>query len=353
MDIATSFSGSGPMRKGQEIDPRAVDGWMAGNVESYAGPLAVEQFNGGQSNPTYRLRTPGRDYVLRRKPSGVLLKGAHAVDREFRVTAALTKAGFPVARPWGLCIDDSVIGMPFYVMDMVEGRIFWRSDLPGLTATERPRYSDAMNATLAALHNLDPAELGLADYGKSENYLARQIARWSRQYQDDELAGALPAMDRLVEWLPCHIPEGDESRLVHGDFRADNLVFHPQEPRVLAVLDWELSTLGHPLADFTYHLMMYRLPGHILGGLVGSDLAALGIPSEAAYVEAYCRRTGRARIDRLDFYLAFNMFRFAAIIHGVKGRLARGTAASPHAAALVEVLPELAEIAWAEAERDS
>jgi len=238
-------------------------------------------------------------------------------------------------------------------MEMVEGRIFWTPAMPDLGAADRAAYFDAMNATLARLHSFDPAALGLADFGRSDNYLARQIARWSQQYRDDDLAGALAEMDRLAEWLPAHIPPGDESRLVHGDYRADNLVFAAQAPTVLAVLDWELSTLGHPLADFTYHLMMYRLPSHILGGLVGSDLATLGIPSEAEYVAAYCRRTNRARIDQLDFYLAFNMFRFAAIVHGIKGRMARGTAASPHAASLVAILPELAAIAWAQAERQS
>jgi aminoglycoside phosphotransferase (APT) family kinase protein len=350
-DAATSFAGSGPMRAGQEIDAGAVDRWLAENVDGYAGPLTVEQFNGGQSNPTYRLRTPGRDYVLRRKPGGSLLKGAHAIEREYRVMSALAQTGFPVARPYGLCEDESVIGTPFFVMEMIEGRIFWTHALPGLGAADRADHFDGMNATLARLHSLDPNGRGLGDFGRSENYLARQIDRWSRQYRDDVAAGTLPEMDRLVEWLPTHIPPGDESRLVHGDYRADNLVFHASTPRVLAVLDWELSTLGHPLADFTYHLMMYRLPGHILGGLAGSDLAALGIPSEAEYVAAYCRRTGRERIEQLDFYLAFNMFRFAAIIHGIKGRMVRGTAASPHAASLVAIMPELAAIALAQAER--
>jgi aminoglycoside phosphotransferase (APT) family kinase protein len=350
-DATIAFSGSGPVRTGQEIDAGAVDAWLTANVDGYAGPLTVEQFNGGQSNPTYRLRTPQRDYVLRRKPAGTLLKGAHAVEREYRVISALARSGFPVARPFGLSEDDSVIGTPFFVMEMVEGRIFWSPSLSDLGPAERASYFDAMNATLARLHSLDPAELGLAEYGRSDNYLGRQIARWSQQYRDDDLAGSLPEMDRLVEWLPAHIPPGDESRLVHGDYRADNLVFDAREPKVLAVLDWELSTLGHPLADFTYHLMMYRLPSHILGGLAGSDLAALGIPGEADYVAAYCRRTGREGIDQLDFYLAFNMFRFAAIIHGIKGRLARGTAASAHAASLVAILPELAALGWAQAER--
>jgi aminoglycoside phosphotransferase (APT) family kinase protein len=350
-DAATSFAGSGPMRAGQEIDPQAVNRWLAAHVDGYAGPLTVEQFNGGQSNPTYRLRTPGRDYVLRRKPAGTLLKGAHAIEREYRVMSALAGTGFPVAKPYGICEDAGVIGTAFFVMEMVDGRIFWSPSMPELSPADRAAHFDAMNATLARLHSFDPAAIGLADFGRSENYVARQIERWSRQYREDDRAGRLPEMDRLVDWLPAHIPPGDESRLIHGDYRADNLVFDARAAHVLAVLDWELSTLGHPLADFTYHLMMYRLPSHILGGLVGSDLAALGIPTEADYVAAYCRRTGRAGIDRLDFYLAFNMFRFAAIIHGIKGRIVRGTAASPHAASLVAILPELAAIALQQAER--
>jgi len=348
-DAATSFAGSGPMRAGQEIDSGAVDAWLRANVDGYAGPLTVEQFNGGQSNPTYRLRTPGRDYVLRRKPAGTLLKGAHAIEREYRVMSALAQTGFPVAKPYGLCEDERVIGTPFFVMEMVEGRIFWTPALPDLGAADRAAYFDAMNATLARLHSFDSAALGLADFGRSDNYLARQIARWSQQYRDDDLAGALPEMERLVEWLPAHLPPGDESSLVHGDYRADNLVFAAQAPTVLAVLDWELSTLGHPLADFTYHLMMYRMPAGITTGLVGLDLPALNIPSEADYVAAYCARTGRDGIPDLDFYMAFNLFRLAGIVHGIKGRVVRGTAASAHAASMAASLEPLADLAWAQA----
>ncbi len=344
-DRQRRFSGTGPVRAGQGFDASALAGWMAAHVDGYAGPLEVEQFRGGQSNPTYRLVTPGRRYVLRRKPPGTLLKGAHAVEREYRVIAALGGAGFPVARAHALCEDEGVIGTPFYIMDMVEGRIFWDSALPGLDPAGRAACFDAMNAAMAQLHRYDPAAIGLGDYGRPGNYFARQIARWAGQYREDEAAGRLPDMDWLAEWLPDHIPPGDESRIVHGDFRADNMIWHPTEPRILAVLDWELSTLGHPLADFTYHLMMYRYPPHIIGGFAGADLASLGIPAEADYLAAYCRRTGRAGIDDLAFYLAFNMFRFAAIVHGIKGRVARGTAASPEAAPLVALLPELAAIA--------
>jgi aminoglycoside phosphotransferase (APT) family kinase protein len=349
-DRQSLYTGTGGVRPGQEIDAGRLDHWMRGHVEGYTGPLRIEQFKGGQSNPTYKLRTAARDYVLRRKPPGTLLAGAHAVEREFRVISALGRAGFPVAQAYALCEEPDIIGTAFYVMQMVEGRIFWETILPGLGAAERPAYFDAMNATIARLHSLDPAALGLTDFGKQGNYFARQIARWSRQYAEDEAAGRNADMDRLIEWLPAHVPPGDESSIVHGDFRADNLVFHATEPQVLAVLDWELSTLGHPLADFTYQLMMYRLPGSIIGGLAGSDCAALGIPSEAAYVAAYCRRTGREDIADLNFYLAFNMFRFAAILHGIKGRIARGTASSAHAKSMAENVEPLAALAWAQTE---
>lgn len=345
-DLQEKFSGSGAVREEHSFRIDALAAWMHTHVDGFSGSISVEQFNGGQSNPTYKLMTRDRTYVLRRKPPGKLLPGAHAVEREYRVLDTLYGAGFPVARVHGLCEDDRVIGTTFYLMEMVEGRIFWNSALPALTSDQRPAYFDAMNAAIAQLHGLDQAALGLGDYGKSGNYFARQIGRWSRQYREDREAGRLETMDWLADWLPDNIPPGDEACIVHGDFRADNLIWHPSEPRILAVLDWELSTLGHPLADFTYHLMMYHLPPHIIGGFNGADLAQLNIPSEADYVAAYCRRTGRAGgIDNLSFYLAFNMFRFAAIIHGIKGRMARGTASSPEARLLVETLPELASIA--------
>lgn len=345
------FGGTGAVRAGHGFDAETLEEWMRAHVADYSGPMAVEQFKGGQSNPTYKLITPGHAYVLRRKPPGKLLPGAHAVEREYRVLSALGRAGFPVAHVYGLCEDDSVIGTAFYVMDMVEGRIFWDSTLPGLSANERPAYFDAMNAAIARLHGLDYQALGLGDYGKPGNYFARQIGRWSRQYREDVEAGRLDDMDWLTGWLPGNVPAGDETSIVHGDFRADNMIWHPTEPRILAVLDWELSTLGHPLADFTYQLMMYHLPPHIIGGFKGADLAALNIPRETDYVAAYCARTGRPEgISNLSFYLAFNMFRFAAIIHGIKGRMARGTASSPEAQSLVDVLPELASIARRTAE---
>ncbi len=336
--------GTTPVRDAYRFDEAALAHWMTGHVAGFAGPLRVEQFKGGQSNPTYKLVTPTAAYVLRRKPPGQILTGAHAIDREARILTALGKTGFPVAHIHGLCTDDSVIGTWFYVMEMVEGRIFWDATFPGVDRDQRPAYFDAMNAAIARLHGIDYDALGLGDYGKPGNYFARQIGRWSKQYHEDNDAGRDTAMDALVEWLPANIPAGDESSIVHGDFRCDNMIFHPTEPRVIAVLDWELSTLGHPLADFAYHAMMYQMPPHIVAGLDGADLAALNIPSEADYVAAYCRRTGREGIANWDFYIAFNYFRLAAIFHGIKGRVIRGTAASAHARERAKSFPMLAKL---------
>jgi aminoglycoside phosphotransferase (APT) family kinase protein len=338
-------TGTTPVREGFGFDQGALLAWMRENVAGFAGPLGVEQFKGGQSNPTYKLVTPARNYVLRRKPPGDPRPGAPAVAREARVQSALGKAGFPVATIHGLCTDDTVIGTMFYVMDMVDGRIFWDNTFPQVSREERPAYFDAMNAVMAQLHSFDPEAIGLGDYGKPGNYFARQIGRWTRQYLADELAGRNADMDALVEWLPDNIPPGEESSVVHGDMRCDNMIFHPSEPRVLAVLDWELSTLGHPLADFAYHTMMYRMPASIVPGLAGADLAALNIPSEADYVAAYCARTGRATIPNYEFYIAFNLFRLAAIFHGIKGRVLRGTAASAQASERAEAFPLLARMA--------
>ncbi len=344
--------GTTAVREGYAFDEAALVRWMDANVPGFAGPMAVEQFKGGQSNPTYKLVTPGRAYVLRRKPPGQLLKGAHAVEREAKVLSALGSVGFPVAHVYGLCTDDSVIGSWFYVMEMVEGRIFWDATIPEVGADERAACFDAMNATIAQLHMVDYEAVGLGDYGRPGNYFERQIGRWSKQYLEDPDAGRDPHMDRLIEWLPANIPDdGDATTVVHGDFRIDNMIFHPTEPRVLAVLDWELSTLGHPLADFAYNAMMYRMPPHIVAGLGGADIAALGIPSEEDYVAAYCRRTGRDSIPGYDFYIAFNFFRLAAIFHGIKGRAIRGTAASAQATERAAVFPELAKIAWQQAVR--
>ncbi len=344
---AAANTGTTAVREAYRFDEARLAQWLEENVEGYQGPLSVEQFRGGQSNPTYKLVTPSCTYVLRRKPPGPLLKGAHAVEREARVLSALGPTGFPVAHVYGLCTDDSIIGSWFFVMEMVEGRIFWDATFPDVQTSERAAYSDAMNATIAALHRIDPAAVGLADYGRPGNYFERQIARWSKQYLEDDDAGRDPDMDALVEWLPANIPPGDETRILHGDFRCDNMIFHPTEPRVLAVLDWELSTLGHPLADFAYHAMMYRIPPDIVAGLRGADLIALGIPSEDAYLADYCRRTDRPLTSKADyaFYITFNFFRLAAIFHGIKGRIVRGTAASAHAKDRAASLPKLVSIA--------
>lgn len=341
------------VRDNARFDVQSLDRWMAANVAGYRGPLSVEQFSGGQSNPTFRLVSPGGVYVMRRKPGGPLLKGAHAVDREARVLQALARTGFPVPHVYGLCTDETIIGSWFYVMDLVEGRIFWDGGFPGMTSLERGACHDAMGATLAGLHTLDPDALGLSDYGRPGRYLARQIERWSRQYLDDELAGRTDDLDFLVDWLPQHAPEGEETRIVHGDFRIDNMIFHPDRPEVVAVIDWELSTLGHPLVDFTYNLMMYRVPSALPWGLADRDLPALGLPSEADYVAAYCRRTGRQEIADLDVYIAFNLFRLAAIIHGIKGRMLRGNASSADAGAMVSHIDILAKTARRIAERAS
>ena len=338
-----SDSGAGAVRVA--INEESLAAWLTANVPGFAGPLKVEQFNGGQSNPTYRLTTPGARYVLRRKPAGPILKGAHDVLREARVQRALAGSPVPVARIHAICEDEAVLGSAFYVMEMIEGRIFWDSSFPGVPHAERAAYFDEMNRVIAELHSLNPAALGLADYGRAGNYFERQISRWSQQYLADDLAGRDANMDAMIEWLPTAIPPGDETTIVHGDFRADNMIFHPDRPQVLAVLDWELSTLGHPLGDFAYHAMIMRLPPEILGGLGGRDMAALGLPSEEEYVASYCRRTGRSGIPSWNFYLAFNLFRLAAILHGIKGRLLRGNASSASAEERARHYPRLAALA--------
>lgn len=342
--------GTTAVREGYAFDVRALEQWLEAHVDGFAGPLSVEQFRGGQSNPTYKLVTPGRNYVLRRKPPGQLLKGAHAVEREARVIMALEKQGFPVAHIYGLCTDERIIGTWFYVMEMVEGRIFWDASVPDVSPGGRAAIFDAMNAAIATLHGIDAVTAGLGDYGRPGNYFERQIARWSTQYRDDADAGRDPNMDRLIDWLDTNKPKHDcQSAIIHGDFRIDNMIFHPSEPRILAVLDWELSTLGHPGADFAYHAMMYHMPPHIVAGLGDADIVNLGIPSEEAYLDAYCRRRGLDGMDGYPFYLAFNLFRLAAIFHGIKGRVIRGTASSAEARERVAVFPELAEIAWRQA----
>jgi aminoglycoside phosphotransferase (APT) family kinase protein len=331
----------------QDFDIQALDRYLAQHVEGYAGPLEAQRFEGGQSNPTYKLSTPGRQYVLRKKPSGVLLPSAHAVDREYTVLHALRATDVPVAQALVYCDDASIIGTPFYVMAFIEGRILWDPAMPGLAPHERTAAWDDFNRVIAALHSVDWQAAGLAGYGRPGNYISRQITRWSAQYRASETV-PIPAMDQLMEWLPAHIPDGDETRIVHGDLRLDNMIFHASEPRIIAMLDWELSTLGHPLADFAYHVMTWRLTPGQFRGMQGADLAALGIPLERDYLQAYCRRTGRAPIAPADweFYMAFSMFRLSAILQGIARRALDGTAASANAHETGARAGPIAVVAW-------
>ncbi|MEI7446253.1 MAG: phosphotransferase family protein [Burkholderiales bacterium] len=350
--LADQNVGTTPVAERHRFDVGALDAWMRSNVEDYAGPLSVEQFKGGQSNPTFKLTTPTRAYVMRAKPGPVakLLPSAHAVEREYRVLKALAGTDVPVARTFGLCEDESVIGRAFYVMDCVEGRVLWDQSLPGVSNAERTAIYDEMNRVIAALHSVDVAKVGLEDFGKPGNYFARQISRWSKQYQLSETE-KIDEMDRLIAWLPAHIPAGDETTIVHGDYRLDNMIFARDEPRVLAVLDWELSTLGHPLADFSYHCMSWHIQPGAFRGIAGLDLAALGIPDEQAYIRRYCERTGRTDIGNWDFYLAYNCFRLAGILQGIVKRALDGTASSPQALEQGKRVRPLAEMAWAFAQK--
>ncbi len=330
------------------LDSSALVRYLEEHLVGFRGPLEMRQFSGGQSNPSYLLTTPDARYVLRRKPIGQLLESAHAIDREFKVTSALARhSSVPVARPYVYCADRSIVGSEFYVMEFIEGRVFWDTSFPEVDRESRPSYFAAMNAALASLHNVDVTEVGLQDYGRQSGYVARQLARWSRQYaQDAAIADRVPAMEHLFDWLAARIPTESSTTIVHGDYRCDNLIFHPSEPRVVAIIDWELSTLGDPLADFAYHLMMYRLPSLAFPGLKHADLNALNIPSESAYIDQYCRQTGRSTLDALDFYLVFSMLRLAGIFHGIRARLRRGTAASPRAEDYAARVEAVADLAW-------
>jgi len=350
--VSDTFVGTIAVQERHRLDSAALEKYLRGRIEEFAGPIAVEQFKGGQSNPTYLVTSAGGRYVLRAKPgpAAKLLPSAHAVDREFRVISALRAAGIPVPRAYCLCEDESVIGRAFYVMEYVEGRVLWDQSLPGMSRSERAAIYDEMNRVIAALHRVDWQAAGLSDFGRPGNYLARQVARWSKQYRASE-TGRIEAMDRLIEWLPGSVPPGDETAVVHGDYRMDNLIFHPSEPRILAVLDWELSTLGHPLADFSYHCMAWHIPPGKFRGIAGLDLESLGIPGEAQYIAAYCARTGRAGIDHWNFYLAYNLFRIAAILQGVMKRALDGTAASREAQDAGARARPLAELGWQYAEK--
>ncbi|MBL0124993.1 MAG: phosphotransferase [Betaproteobacteria bacterium] len=346
------FAGTMPVSARQQFDAAALEGWMTENVAGFKGPLSIEQFKGGQSNPTFKLITPGETYVMRSKPgpAAKLLPSAHAIEREFKVMDALGKTSIPVARMHALCEDESVIGRAFFIMEFVAGRVLWDPALPGMTTSERAAIFDEMNRVIASLHQVDYAAIGLADYGKAGNYFERQIARWTKQYRASETEN-IEAMNQLIDWLPKHIPPGDETSIVHGDYRLDNLIFHPTEPRVLAILDWELSTLGHPLADFAYHCMAWHVAPNTFRGLAGLDLQALGIPDFNSYVATYCQRTGRPGIDNFEYYLAYNMFRMAGILQGIMKRVVDGTAASTQALAMGKAARPLAELGWKIAEK--
>ena len=351
-DPQDRFTGTRPVAPQHAFDIDKLGAWMRANVEGYSGELTLEQFKGGQSNPTFLLAAGERQYVMRRKPPGTLLPSAHAVDREYKVISALAATDVPVARAYALCEDDSIIGTAFYIMDYVQGRILWNSALPEHTPAERAALFDEMNRVIAALHSVDYQAVGLASYGKPGNFLERQVARWTRQYRASETE-RIEAVENLIDWLPQHVPAGDETRIVHGDYRIDNVIFHPTEPRILAVLDWELSTLGHPLADFAYHCMTWRMPPGPSRGMAGLDLTALGIPTEEEYLAAYCRRTGRDGISPSDweYYMVFNMFRLTGILQGIMARALQGNASSAEAMVAGKRARPLAELAWQLVER--
>ena len=330
----------------QSIDTQRLTAYLRDHLPGLGDEVVAEKFPGGQSNPTFLLRDGDRSWVLRRKPPGELLPSAHAVDREFRVLTALQDTDVPVATPVLLCEDDTVIGSMFYLMEHLDGRVFWDPKLPEVAdRDERAAMYDEMNRVLAALHQLDPTAIGLADFGRPGNYFERQVSRWTRQYRASETEHS-PAMERLIEWLPANMPADDgQVSLVHGDYRLDNLMFHATEPRIIGVLDWELSTLGHPLADLSYQVMAWQLPdGEGIRGLAGVDREALGLPSDAEYIARYCERTGRAPIDNWNFYLVFCFFRLAAILQGVKKRARIGTASSAEAEAKGAMVEPLAEL---------
>ncbi len=351
----TAFSGTVDVPEKDQLDLDRLSMWMAENVAGFSGPIGIRKFAGGQSNPTYRIDAGPKDlagaYVLRRKPFGPLLPSAHAVDREYALIAALHPTGFPVARPYGLCMDDAVIGSAFYVMGMVDGRTLWDGSIPDATGpADRTAIYHAMVDTLAALHKIDPAAVGLSNYGKPGNFFERQVGRWTKQYRAAETE-TLPAMDNLIAYLPTSLPEQSGISIVHGDFRIDNMIFDATEPRVLAVLDWELSTLGDPMADLAYLLMNWVTEPEGRSGVMGLDLAALGIPTMEAMATRYCEKMGRANVPDMNWYFAFNLFRLAGIVQGIKKRVIDGTASSAHAAAMAEKVEPLANAAWGFAQK--
>jgi len=350
--MSDQFIGVKPVEERHRIDAGRLEDFLKQHLEGFRGPLEIEQFKGGQSNPTYRITAGGKRYALRRKPPGRLLPSAHAVDREFKVIRALHGIGFPVARPYALCEDDAVIGTAFYLMDCIEGRVLWDQSLPGMSQAGRRAIWEELNRVIALLHGVDYKAVGLEDFGKAGSYIERQVGRWSKQYVASETQ-KIEAMDKLITWLPKNIPASDETTIVHGDYRLDNTVFHPTEPKLLAVLDWELSTLGDPLADFSYHCMSWHIPAGLFRGIEGLPLAELGIPTEREYVDLYFKRTGRKDVDPSvwDYYMAYNLFRLAAICQGIAKRIVDGTASSEHARDAGARAPLLAGLGWRQVEK--
>ena len=358
----SNFVGTRAVSQQHAFDVEALSAWLAQNLEGFEGPLTVEMFKGGQSNPTYKLITPSQSYVMRAKPGPVakLLPSAHAVEREFKVMSGLAGTDVPVPRMYCLCEDEAIIGRAFYVMEFKQGRVLWDQSLPGMSNAERAAIYDEMNRVIAALHSVRFADRGLADYGKPGNYFERQIGRWSKQYIAS-VTQPIPEMDKLMEWLPAHMPasarDASMVSIVHGDYRLDNIMFNATEPRAIAVLDWELSTLGHPLADFSYHCMSWHISGETFRGIGGLDHKSLGIPTESEYIRKYCERTGLTTPEALapdwNFYQAYNLFRMAAILQGIAKRVDAGTASSEQAVASGRGARPMAELGWQFAQRAS
>ncbi len=364
MNQDQNFSGSGQVSEAHQFNIQALESWLSREVQGFTAPLRVEMFKGGQSNPTYKLSSPAKTYVMRAKPGpkDKLLPSAHAIEREFKVMKALALTKVPVAKMIALCEDESVIGRAFYIMEFVEGRVFWQQDLPNMQPVERTAVYAAMNQVIADLHSVSLSQIdtiGLQDFGRPGNYFERQIGRWSKQYTAS-VTVPIKEMDLLIEWLPNHLPVGPQMDLVsivHGDYRLDNLMFDPHLPKINAVLDWELSTLGHPLADFSYHCMAWHIKPGTFRGIAGLDLKALGIPLEEQYIEQYCNKTGLTTPDALrrdwNFYLAYNMFRIAAILQGIAKRVDAGTASSAQAKSSAAGARPMAELAWRYANKHS
>ncbi|MDA1331263.1 MAG: phosphotransferase family protein [Proteobacteria bacterium] len=344
------FIGTRPVDPKRQFNLDRLGEYLSACIDGFQGPIELEQFSGGQSNPTFLLKASSGKYVLRRKPSGKLLPSAHAVDREYRVMSALYPTDVPVAKTHCLCEDETVIGTAFYVMDFVQGRVLWDGLLPDLDRDERSSIYDEMNRVIAVLHTIDQSTVGLESFGRPGNFVERQISRWIKQYRASETEEIEP-MENLIQWLPDNVPQSEEISITHGDYRLDNVIFHPTEAKVLAVLDWELSTLGHPVADLAYHCMYWRLTPGEFRGIAGVDHEQTGIPHEEQYVERYCQRTGRTSIENWDFYIAYNMFRLAGILQGIMGRVKDGTAANAHALEQGKRARPMAEAGWRQVEK--